>query len=260
MSQLFYVHTPPPLPKVLMTLYIAMLIGMDDSMKTLINSRLLPLQIKTEEDINTTFYLSFKGQQLLFCCFFNILALHLSSFVWYSHKRANNIPQNIILLEHILHYYFALAFILHLFNTFLNLFKIPTISNECIEMIAATQMCLYFQWHIFCEIKRLLPKQSHFFIQTSMYMFIFGIIPIFWARMGDIRFCTFHHTDNTTIHISSCKNSETHHNNDKWINMIYLLFFLHSILLLAETGGLLFQWLEIAYSYLFTSTDQNQDK
>ena len=182
------------------------------------------------------------GQQLLFCCFANVLVLHLPSFIW---SYRVNLTQSIRLLEHILHYYFTQALILLMLHMPLHVNGEP-IGSIFNELIISSQMCFYFLWHIFHEMK---TNNHHTFkkhctvfpncIEMSIYLFITCIIPIFWASLSE-------HQETKPFYY--------HNDSRDEISKILLQFlYLYSMFLIPEVGSLMFQLSENIYSHILNS-------
>jgi hypothetical protein len=161
------VHIPPPSLKLLMVLFLFALECARDAFT-------LPLNLP----------LASGGQQLLCCCFLNLIALHLPSFFW---NRRVNTAQSIALLEHMIHYYFTLALLLKCFEYHRN--KSAAVYSPTSEMIIASQMSLYFLWHVFRELKLVDGGRRHCtlfprLIEASIYIFAFVLLPVSWLAAG----------------------------------------------------------------------------
>lgn len=125
-----------------------------------------------------------EGQCLLFCCFSHILILHSLSFVWRS--RVHGL-QSTSLLEHILHYYFIMAGLLLWVSSSIH-------KSEKVNKIIATQLSLYFLWHILHRCKEtknlsLFKKKTlatlfPMFIESFAWCFVLIILPFFWMTQG----------------------------------------------------------------------------
>ena len=209
------VHTPTPLAKVFVIAFI------------FLNNKFVTNNYTALENSDG------KAQQLLFCCFFNILSLHIPSFIW---NYKVNTSSSFALLEHILHYYFILAFML-----FLVKYHYPLIS-PMMEMTIGTQMCLYFLWHIFHEIKLQeinLKKRCTLFpkvMETSISIFVICILPFYWSL----------------IPTDELQNLCGEALERKYSGVLAHSFLIFSSLLLSEIASILFQYLEDIYSVIMS--------
>jgi hypothetical protein len=222
-------HTPSPAAKVFIIAFI------------FLNHNLITITKNNNNNNTALGNGDGKAQQLLFCCCFNILSLHIPSFIW---NYKVNTSRSIALLEHILHYYFILAFIL-----FLVKYHHPLIS-PLMEMTISTQMCMYFLWHIFHEIKlqelyfkkrcTLFPKV----IETSISVFILCILPCYWSLI---------HGDELQ---NVCGETVHHDNAESYGRVVRNSFIYFSTLLLSEIASIFFQCFEAIYSAIMSYEDR----
>ena len=252
------IHTPSAIAKVIVIIFMWILIHMDTVSKTFLQT--IWSQNKNGTGDEMTPFSVPACQRLLFCSFLNILSLHLPSFIWTYrvHK-----PKCIALLEHILHYYFTLALVLYLFSKSHLHFKVSQAITEFNEMVVATQMSLYFLWHIYHEIKM---RTHHLkkpctlfsdFIEMSICVFVIGVIPIFWANN------TF--TSNTNAEDSLFKNglyclekgaSTRLLDKGNIQSMMFQLGYLYSFFVFCDLGSIAFHLIERSYLIFFTNSDQ----
>ncbi len=236
-------HTPSPIAKVIIIVFIWILIHMDTTTKKVLQS--IWLQKKNEWGLFSTS----TCHQLLFSCFFNILSLHLPSFFWsYKVHKAKCIA----LLEHILHYYFTFALVLHFFIKIHENFKV-TVFNE---MIVATQMSLYFLWHIYREIKsgsyHTQKRCTLFsdFIEMSILIFVIAIIPIFWANI-------FAEQDSLFKDGFLCFHPNSTAMLPENTSVLFQLGYLYSTFVVCDLGSIAFHFMERLYLVIFTSTSNS---
>lgn len=167
------VFTPPPAVRLLILLYVLLLEYAKNQsgmlMATMKQSRWFSIIMMIGNNLTE--------HHMLFYFFLNVLLLHLPSFVW--NFRVDT-SQSIDLLEHILHYYFALALVL--------LTLVPVFAHGSFSLMASTQMVLYYLYHIFHKLKASKPmphrkRQCTLFpnlMETCIFSFTFIMLPVFW--------------------------------------------------------------------------------
>lgn len=214
------VHVPPPVVKILIAFYIHLL--------DYASSKQLFLSAGQAQTALIHQFLPYEesaaGQCLLFCCFGNVLFLHLPSFVW---KCKVNVLQSTSLLEHILHYYFIMAALL---------LAISSLAAKA-DRVLSTQMALYFLWHIIHKCreskhlslfkKKTLCTLFPMCMESFAFCFVLVILPLFWLGKKD------------PLEKTSSSSSSSF---SEWI-----AHFMHinSFFVLCDLGSLVFQCLEI---------------
>jgi hypothetical protein len=129
-------------------------------------------------------------------------------------------------------------------------------------MIVATQMSLYFLWHIYREIKSGgYHTQKHCtlfsdFIEMSILIFVMAIIPIFWANIfaeqdslfEDGFFCFNQVHSNSTALMPE---------NTSVQSVLFQLGYLYSTFVICDLGSIAFHCMERLYLLIFTSTSNS---
>jgi hypothetical protein len=187
------------------------------------------------------------GQDVLFCCFSNVLLLHIPSFFFIN--RTINITQSLTLLEHILHHYFIMALILLLFTSTTD----ELTGKICnFEIIIAAQMSFYFLWHIYHEIENnnKQTNSSHYkctifpnFLKLTICVLVAFFLPIsIISNTTYTENCDIFYGDKMSPFNGKSKN-------------IFKYLYIYSTFLLPDIGSILLQVIVNIYPLLFiTST------
>jgi hypothetical protein len=237
------VHTPPPSIKLSMVFFLfAMECARDASKHYNIFHLNLPL--------------ASGGQQLLFCCFLNLITLHLPSFFW-NHRV--NTHRSIAFLEHIIYYYFTMALLLMCLE-YSQDSEPSSISYDSAlsEIIIASQLSLYFLWHVFHELKletQCSKRQCTLFprlIESSIYIFVIIILPIFWLGVDGPESKWYERKcflDTQNISQKTPPSEEIQYR--LWPHTLYLF----STFILPEIAAVIFQTFESVNRLFFSKTN-----
>jgi hypothetical protein len=236
------VHIPPPSAKLLIVFFLFVMECAHEASRY---SNIIQLNLP----------LASGGQQLLFCCFLNLITLHLPSFFW---NRKVNAHQSIAFLEHIIYYYFTMALLLMCFDYSQDSSFISYDDSSLSEIIIASQMSLYFLWHVFHELKlesqcsrrpcTLFPR----LIKSSIYIFVIVILPIFWLGVdGPVSKWYQKKCFLDTENISQKPPPSDEILYRVWPHMLYLF----STFILPEIAAVIFQTFENANRLCFSKTN-----